>query len=140
MRTATQISTRARISDSIELTGELLKSLISSDSAAPVREYFTSYPPRSFMSDRSRVVLYELVRFLNAKFVAEVGTLFAGTSEVIARALYDAGGGKVFTTDPFGELNGCPRIISEWPPELQELCEFMPKNSMEFFLELESRF
>jgi hypothetical protein len=91
------------------------------------------------MSNRSRVVLYELIRHTNAKYVAEVGTLFAGTTEVIARSLYDNGGGKIFTTDPFGELNGCPGIIAEWPPELKELCEFMPKNSMDFFLELESR-
>jgi hypothetical protein len=139
MRSSSQISLRPRSPEIFDITGDSLKSLISSDLAGPVRDYFTDYPPRSFMSNRSRVVLYELVRALNATSVAEVGTLFAGTSEVIARALYDNGGGKIYTTDPYGNLNGCPEIIAKWPPELSELCEFVPKNSMEFFLMLEQR-
>jgi predicted O-methyltransferase YrrM len=138
IRQAGIISSRTSLRDGFELSGKSLLELVLSDNAAPVRKYFEGYPSGSFMSDRCRVVLYELVRALNAKTVAEVGTLLAGTSEVLCRALYDNGGGMLFTTDPFGHHNKVTEIIDQWPAALSQLCIFSPKMSMDFFLELDS--
>jgi len=94
--------------------------------------YFMSWPSRSFMSDDSRATLYSLIRLLRPKIVAEVGTLFAGTTEVMARALWENGIGIIHTTDPFG-AERCPQIIAGWPRELQAITHFHALNSMDFF-------
>jgi hypothetical protein len=62
--------------------------------------------------------------------------LFAGTTEVIARALCENGAGVVHTCDPFG-AERCPPIIAQWPAELRARARFYPLNSMDFFLELQ---
>jgi hypothetical protein len=139
IRLIEKISVRPNLLDSFEITYESLKDLIESENAAPVHTYFDGYPSRSFMSTKDRVVLYELVRALNAKNVAEVGTLFAGTSEVICRALHDNGGGVLHTTDPFGAHNKVEEILGTWPKTLSSLCIFSQKMSMDFFLDLESK-
>jgi hypothetical protein len=64
--------------------------------------YFAAYPPRSVMSDHSRAVLYTLIRTMRPATVAEVGTMYAGTTEVMARALWENGQGIIYTTDPLG--------------------------------------
>jgi predicted O-methyltransferase YrrM len=101
--------------------------------------YFTGYPPRrSFMSDHARAVLYSLARMLKAEAVAEIGTLHAGTTEVLARALWENGAGTVHTTDPFGDAErGCPEVVATWPASLREITRFYPLSSMDFFLEME---
>jgi hypothetical protein len=52
---------------------------------------------------------------LRPKVVAEVGTLFAGTTETLARALWENGEGVVHTTDPFG--CGARSLVDETPIE-----------------------
>ena len=101
--------------------------------------YFKDYPPRSFMSDESRAVLFSLIRTLRPKVVAEIGTLFAGTTEVMARALWENGEGVIHTTDPFGVDRHPDAIIGGWPQELREITHFHPLNSMAFFQELGGR-
>lgn len=103
-----------------------------------VLRYFKDYPARSFISDESRAILYSLIRSLRPQVVVEVGTLFGGTTEVLARALWRNGSGEVHTTDPFGGER-CPPIFAAWPAELQKIVNFHPLMSMEFFLELERR-
>lgn len=98
-------------------------------------EYFGSYPPRSLMSKHSRAVLFALARMMQPQSVAEVGTLFAGTTEVLARALWENGAGEIHTADPFG-AERCPEIIAAWPAELQRHAKYYPLNSMDFFLEM----
>jgi predicted O-methyltransferase YrrM len=100
--------------------------------------YFTSYPPRSVMSDHSRATLFTLIRMLRPKVVAEVGTMYAGTTEVMARALWENGEGVVYTTDPLGG-DRCPAIIARWPQELRDKTHFRPLNSMDFFHELDRK-
>lgn len=100
--------------------------------------YFDGYPERSLMGPHSRAVLYSLARMLRPATVAEIGTLHAGTSEVLARALWENESGLLLTTDPFG-ADRCPTIIASWPAELQQITEFHPLNSMDFFLMLERR-
>ena len=98
--------------------------------------YFANYPPRSVMSDHSRAVLFSLIRATRPKVVAEVGTLYAGTTEVMARALWENGEGVVHTTDPLGG-NRCPAIIESWPQQLQNITRFYALNSMDFFHRLD---
>lgn len=99
-------------------------------------DYFESYPPRSLMSDHCRATLFTLIRMLHPQVVAEVGTFFAGTTEVIARALWENGEGNVVTTDPFG-AERCPEIISRWPQALRDITKYFSLSSMEFFLKME---
>ncbi len=98
--------------------------------------YFANYPRQSLMSDHSRTVLFSLVQMHRPQVVVEIGTLYAGTTEVLARALWENGDGIIYTTDPFG-AERCPDIIATWPVELREITRFYPLSSMDFFLELE---
>jgi predicted O-methyltransferase YrrM len=122
----------------VGLTPEMLVRLRHSPIYRQLQGYFTGWPPQSFMTVDSRVVLYLLIRLLRPKVVVEVGTLFAGTTEVMARALWENGEGVLHTTDPYG-VERCPKIIGAWPPELRDRTHFYPLNSMDFFLDLERR-
>jgi predicted O-methyltransferase YrrM len=96
---------------------------------------FGRYPERSLMSSQSRAVLYWLARTMRPEAVAEIGTLFAGTTEVLARALWENGHGVAHTADPFG-AERCPQAIAQWPADLQQHVRFYPLNSMAFFAEM----
>jgi predicted O-methyltransferase YrrM len=94
--------------------------------------YFADYPQGSLLSSRSRAYLYSFVRALLPSSVAEIGTLFAGTTEVLARALWENGSGVLDTIDPFG-ADRAPPIIATWPLALRRITHFHPINSMSFF-------
>jgi predicted O-methyltransferase YrrM len=98
--------------------------------------YFADYPVRSLMSAQNRAILFGLIRMMRPKVVAEIGTLFAGTTEVMARALWENGAGVIHTTDPYGGER-CPGVIAAWPHELREITHYYPLNSMGFFNELD---
>ncbi len=117
---------------------QLTPELTSSAAYSEILAYFSRYPLRSVMSDHSRAVLFTLIRMLRPKVVAEVGTMYAGTTEVMARALWENAEGVVYTTDPFGG-DRCPAIIVRWPQELRDRTHFRPLNSMDFFFELERK-
>jgi len=102
---------------------------------AAVLAYFAEQR-QALMSDHSRAVLFSLIRMHRPQVVAEIGTLYAGTTEIMARALWENGTGIVYTTDPFG-AERCPGIIATWPTDLREITRFYPLSSMDFFLELE---
>ena len=51
------------------------------------------------MSGHSRAVLFSLIRMHRPQVVAEIGTLHAGATEIMARALWENGTGIVYTTD-----------------------------------------
>jgi predicted O-methyltransferase YrrM len=97
--------------------------------------YFQNYPRRSLMGDKSRAMLFGLIRMLRPNMVAEIGTYYAGGAEVMARALWENGEGFLLTTDPFG-AERCPAIIANWPTELRSLIQFHPLSSMDFFAKL----
>lgn len=117
---------------------ETLDAVIAGPAYRSLVAYFDGYPERSLMGPHSRAVLYSLARMLRPGAIAEIGTLHAGTSEVLARALWENGSGQLLTTDPFG-ADRCPPLIASWPPELQRVTEFHPLNSMDFLLMLERR-
>lgn len=109
-----------------------IAAVMESPEYAEIRAYFSLYPGRSLMSDHSRAVLYSLARMMRPHLIAEIGTLYAGTTEVFARALWENGEGVVHTADPYGGER-CPAIISQWPAELQRHAHFHAKSSMDFF-------
>lgn len=92
---------------------------------------FHNYPPHSSISDTERAVLFSLIRAMKPEAVAEIGTGFCGTSEVIARALWENGKGTLYTTDPFGGER-CLPILQRWPQPLQETTRYFAQSSMDF--------
>ena len=126
------------IAGSVAITAETMAVWRRSSAYSKLLTYFETYPPRSLMGPHSRAILYSLIRMLRPKVVAEIGTLFAGTTETLARALWENGEGVIHTTDPFG-ADRCPAIISGWPRELQAITEFHALNSMGFFGALAER-
>lgn len=132
---AVDIRSPARIAAPTGLSFDIA-SLMLTPAYKDVHSYFSGYPPCSLLSDHSRAVLYTLIRIVRPDAIAEVGTLFAGTAEVMARALWENGAGILHTTDPLGG-DRCPRIIEGWPQELQQLTRFHALNSMDFFHHLD---
>jgi predicted O-methyltransferase YrrM/uncharacterized protein YoxC len=93
--------------------------------------YFHDYPTNSLMGGKVKVLIYHLLRTMRPEVVVEVGTYFAGTSEIIARALWENGTGMLHTADPYGDY--CYPLIERLPSELQRHIAFYKMNSMEFF-------
>ena len=120
------------------VTAETLAKCQESSAYRDLFAFFDGWPEDSFMTIHSRCVLYTLIRMMRPKVVAEVGTLFAGTTQVLARALWENGVGEVHTTDPFG-AERCPAIIAAWPPELRAVTRYYPLNSMDFFLKVDQQ-
>jgi predicted O-methyltransferase YrrM len=94
--------------------------------------YFADYPKNSFISAYSRAYLYGVVRTLKPALIVEVGTHYGGTSEVLARALWENGSGAVHTIDPFG-AERAPPVLAGWPDELRAITRYQAINSMSFF-------
>jgi predicted O-methyltransferase YrrM len=113
-------------------TPESIIEMQASAEYAKAKSYFSDYPARSMISDNSRAVLFSLIRTLRPQIVVEVGTLFAGTTEVMARALWENGEGILHTIDPYG-ADRCPAIFATWPQELRNVTRFHVLNSMDFF-------
>ena len=101
---------------------------------AQAEAYFTDYPERVLASPRVRAFMYQLVRAWRPKLMVEIGTYFAGTTEIAARALWANGeGGRLVTTDPYGG-HRVPAILAQWPAELAESVVFLDKTSMDFYI------
>jgi len=92
---------------------------------------FARYPRHSLLSSVGRAFLYHLIHCARPADVAEFGTYWAGTAEVMARSLHANGFGHLYTCDPFG-AERAPAIISQWPLELQQRVTFLAANSMGF--------
>jgi predicted O-methyltransferase YrrM len=115
-----------------------LEHLRDSQLYADAVAYFKDYPDRSLMSDESRAVLFSIIRTLRSKYIAEIGTFRAGTTEVMARACWENNWGIIYTTDPYGG-DRCPPIISSWPKDLSKYVSFHPLTAMDFFAYLDQR-
>jgi predicted O-methyltransferase YrrM len=97
-----------------------------------VADYYTHYPSRSLYNDNGRALLHHLIVMQRPERVLEIGTMYAGTTEVMARAVVEAGRGHVDTIDPYG-AERCPPLIAEFPPELREKISFFPRSSAMYF-------
>ena len=124
--------------EGLPVTPQSLTEVMASPVCDELSAYFRDYPTTSLMGDRSRAMLFALVRMQRPAVAAEVGTYHGGGAEIITRALWENGEGFLHTTDPFG-AERCPEIFARWPGELRRLVEFHPLNSMDFFLKLHHR-
>jgi hypothetical protein len=111
---------------------DAIDSMQSSAFYADAFSYFRDYPSRSLMSDHSRAVLYSLIRIRRPTYICEIGTLHAGTTEVLARACWENNWGIIYTADPFGGER-CPPIIAGWPEDMRKYASFHPFSSMDLF-------
>lgn len=126
----------ARNGKRVNSTGSLYARLAAAAAHPDLLNRFQHWPPASLMHPASRAVLYSLVKTLRPEAMAEIGTLFAGTTELLATGLVENGRGIIHTTDPYG-ADRCPGIIGAWSPELQSTTQFHAFNSMDFFLWLD---
>jgi predicted O-methyltransferase YrrM len=118
------------------ITKEFLATFVQTKLYKDIERYFAEYPKTSLMAEASRAILYSLVRLTKPELVAEIGTFYAGTAEVIARALWENGGsGELYTCDPF-DVERHPFIFRQWPEPLQRIVKFFPANSMKFLSDL----
>jgi predicted O-methyltransferase YrrM len=118
--------------EQFDISAEGLKAWRQSRAFQKVISSYRDYPSRSVMSDDSRALLHHLVVMRRPERVLEIGTYNAGTAEVIARALWEAGHGHLETIDPFGGER-CPPIIATYPPQLQGRVSFSAVNSASLF-------
>lgn len=82
-------------------------------------------------------MIYGLILHLKPKLSLEIGTFFAGTTQLMAQALSVCGSdSRMITVDPFG-ADRVPGIIKTWPAQLQEHVDFFPWNSMQLFVSLD---
>jgi predicted O-methyltransferase YrrM len=115
---------------------EWLRSLINSEIYKTlVLPYFYQYPPRSLMEPNERALLYCLVRALKPENVVEIGTYFAGTTEVLARAVWENGAGCIYSVDPYG-TGRVSQTTAAWPEPLRAITTFSFDNSMSFLTQL----
>jgi predicted O-methyltransferase YrrM len=95
---------------------------------------------RELMTDLHEIsLIYGLIQYLQPEWCVEIGTFFAHSAQIMAEAIAESGGRtRLVTIDPFGR-DRAPGIIASWPKRLQEVTEFRPVSSMDFFLDLETR-
>ena len=119
-----------------ELTEHLIAMQDTSDFQNSL-SYFKGYPEKSLLGDDARAFIYQTIRSILPDRVLEIGTYYAGTAEVIARALWANGKGVLTTIDPFGKLTAEDEI-DKWPDGLRERVFFLTVNSMEYFQNVEN--
>lgn len=116
-------------------TRNLLAALPSTTEYWELVKYFEDYPPSSHVNGFARAFIYAMIRNLKPQRALEIGTLFAGTSEIIASALAANEQGVLTTIDPYG-ADRAPLIIGHWPQQLQDRVDFQPINSMQCFAQI----
>ena len=112
-----------------EPSAKWIQNWLHSETANREIAVFSSYPAHSLLSWNSRAFLYHLVRSMKPDVIVEIGTYYAGTAEILTRALTENRNGHLYTTDPYG-AERCPGIIRGWPKEIRKRVSFLPKNSM----------
>ena len=117
-----------RPNERFEITAAGLDEWYRSESFRRLVQFYTLYPPRSLYNDNGRALLHHLIVMQRPERVLEIGTMFAGTTEVMARAVWEAGRGHVDTIDPYG-AERCPPLIAALPAELRERITFSPADS-----------
>ena len=121
-----------RLDEKFEISSAGLAAWRRSDAFQQVFAAYRNYPAQSLQSDEARALLHYLIVRRRPELVLEIGTFAAGTSEVMARALWEAGYGHLETIDPYG-AERCPPLIAALPAELQERISFRPVTSAAHF-------
>jgi predicted O-methyltransferase YrrM len=136
LRPLLPIDAANRFAAKTPIDGEWLRRLLNSETYKTlVLPYFYQYPPLSLMDPDERALLYCLIRALKPENVVEIGTYFAGTTEVLARAVWENGAGCVYSVDPYG-AGRVAQVMAAWPEPLRAItiCSF--DNSMSFLTQL----
>jgi predicted O-methyltransferase YrrM len=136
LRPLLPIDAANRFATKTPIDAEWLRGLINSETyKALVLPYFYQYPPRSLMDPDERALLYCLVRALKPENVVEIGTYFAGTTEVLARAVWENGAGCIYSVDPYG-AGRVSQTMAAWPEPLRAITTCSFDNSMSFLTQL----
>ena len=101
--------------------------------------FFEDYPVRALSVPQNRAFMHCLVRALQPGLFIEIGTYYAGMTEVIARAMLtnqnNGAPGQLLTIDPYGN-DRVPGILESWPSELSELVSYLPVDSMGLYTQI----
>jgi predicted O-methyltransferase YrrM len=127
-----------RPGEQFDISAQGLDAWRQSEAYKRVLAFYSHYPDRSLQSDEARAVLHHLIVMRKPERVLEIGTMYAGTTEVLARAVQEAGRGHVDTIDPYG-ADTCPPAIARFPSKLRERVTFSPTSSAMYFDEVISR-
>lgn len=114
------------------VSAEGLRGWVASPQYRAADAMFGNYPDNSLCARVDRVLLYHLTRCLRPQNVVEIGSYFTASSEVIARGLWENGGGTLHTIDPFGRVR-VPALMANWDERLRSHVRFYAWNSMQFF-------
>jgi predicted O-methyltransferase YrrM len=106
-----------------------LNALIRCDSFRPLYDALSKWPERSTVPASERIALLWLAS--NSREMLEIGTWWAGTTELMAWAAHRHGS-AVHTIDPQGG-DRAPYILESWPPELAARVTFHARSSSEYF-------
>jgi predicted O-methyltransferase YrrM len=115
-----------------EISAAGLAEWYQSDTFERICMRYRNYPEQSLQSNEARAFLHHLIVMRRPERALEIGTFAAGTTEVLARALWEAGRGHLDTIDPFGGER-CPPIIAALPAPLQERITFAAVSSAAHF-------
>jgi predicted O-methyltransferase YrrM len=127
-----------RPDERFEISKTGLTDWLQTESFKRAQAFYSHYPPNSLQSDEARALLHHLIVMQRPERVLEIGTMFAGTTEVMARAVVEAGRGHIDTIDPYG-AERCPPLIAAFLPELREKVSFFPQSSAMHFDEVIAR-
>jgi magnesium transporter len=89
-------------------------------------------------------LMSQLLSLSGTERVLEIGTWHAGTTETLARALWETKQGHIDTIDPFGGER-CPPIIASFPPErtvgetIEELRELVTRALITYVYVLDAK-
>ena len=113
-----------------------LTDLVALPSFAAVKDYFSAYPRRGLSSSVGRSLMFHIVKAMRPELVIEIGTYYAGMTEVIARALWENGAGHIVTIDPYG-ADRVPPVIATWPDALAKHVIYAPMTSMDLYIDFD---
>jgi predicted O-methyltransferase YrrM len=131
LRPLRPIDTAGHFASKATINVDWIRRLVESEIFQSVVAYFDQYPSGSLMNPAERAFLYCLIRALKPENVVEIGTYYAGTTEVLARAVLDNGFGCVHTVDPYG-ADRVSRIIAVWHEPLKAITTCSFDDSMLF--------
>ena len=114
-----------RPDERFEISAAGLQEWYRSDCFRRVAAFYAGYPEHSIFADNGRALMHHLIVMLRPERLLEIGTMYAGTTEVLARAVWEAGRGHVETLDPYG-AERCPALITEFLPDLRERRDLPP--------------
>ena len=116
---------------------ERLLELVGTPSFETVKAYFSDYPANGLSTPTARSLMFHMVRAMRPELVIEIGTFHGAMTEVVARALWENGGGNIVTIDPFGN-DRVPDLLTAWPAALGRHVSYANFTSMDLYIDFEN--